>query len=173
LRYEVTRGPQTFKVDVHEIGPGVFSVEVDGEQPVRVDAYRSAGTLYSVLVEGRQYEGSVDPREDGSQDVHVGCSAFDFTVIDERRKFLITGGVHVESGKQMLRAKMPGKIVKVLVEVGQPVQIDQGLMVIEAMKMENELRSTIDGIVTGIGVREGETVETNALLAVVEPPAGD
>ena len=105
-----------------------------------------------------------------SVDVHVGSSAFDFHVIDERRKVLIGGTGSVLYGRQEIKAQMPGKIVKVLVQPGEIVEEDQGLLVIEAMKMENELRSPIAGEVVQIVVAEGDTVETDALLIVVEPP---
>jgi biotin carboxyl carrier protein len=68
---------------------------------------------------------------------------------------------------------MPGKVVKILVEVGQQVEMDEGLVVIEAMKMENELRSPIQGVVTKITVQEGGAVETGTLLVIIEPPEGE
>jgi biotin carboxyl carrier protein len=63
---------------------------------------------------------------------------------------------------------MPGKLVRVLVEAGQDVEVGQGLVVVEAMKMENELRATRAGRVKELLVREGQAVETGALLVVVE-----
>jgi biotin carboxyl carrier protein len=62
---------------------------------------------------------------------------------------------------------MPGRVVRVLVEAGKDVEAGQGLVVVEAMKMENELRALRAGRVTEIAVREGQTVETGALLVVV------
>ncbi|MFQ5513893.1 MAG: acetyl-CoA carboxylase biotin carboxyl carrier protein subunit [Myxococcota bacterium] len=170
MRYEVTHGRDTFSVEVHEAGGFAFDVRVDDERPVRVDACKTARTVYSILIGGRQYEGSVDEREDGTLDVHVGTSAFDFTVVDERRKALQASAAEVVSGKQELRAQMPGKIVKILIGMGESVEVDQGLLIIEAMKMENELRSPIRGVVTEIAVSEGDAVEGGALLVVIEPP---
>jgi biotin carboxyl carrier protein len=63
---------------------------------------------------------------------------------------------------------MPGKIVRLLVEAGQQVQAEQGLVVVEAMKMENELRAPRAGCVREVGVREGQAVEMGAVLVVVE-----
>ncbi len=170
MKYEVTHGKEVFKVEVKDIGGSLFEVSVDDSEPVRLDAYKTANTTYSVLVEDRQYEGSVHEREDGSLDVHVGTSAFDFQVVDERRKMLLGGSAANVTGKQELRAQMPGKIIKILVEVGQQVEEGQGLVVIEAMKMENEIKSPIDGEVKQIDVEEGGLVETGSLLAVVDPP---
>jgi biotin carboxyl carrier protein len=171
VNYEVEIGGQTHRVQVKEAGGSLYEVSVDGGEPVRVDVAKTPRTPYSLLIGPRQYEASVDEREDGSFDVHVGIIAFDVRVIDERRKLLASAASRPPGGRQELRAQMPGKIVKVLVGVGESVRIDQGLVIIEAMKMENELRSDVDGVISEVAVRDGETVENGALLVVVEPPA--
>jgi biotin carboxyl carrier protein len=174
VRYEVTHGRETFNVELREVSPNVYEIRVgdDGEL-IRVDACKTARTVYSLLVGSKQFEGSVDVRDDSMLNVHVGTSAFEFTVMDERRKLLVGGVDTVAGGRQEVRAQMPGKIVKILVQVGQEVETDQGLVVVEAMKMENELRSSIDGVVAEIAVEEGAAVETGTLLIVVEPLAED
>jgi biotin carboxyl carrier protein len=173
VRYEVSHGAETRQVEVREVSPGNFDVSIDGAPPVRVDAFKTPRTVYSVLIEHRQYEGSVDELEDGTFDVHLGSSAFEFVVVDERKKLLVgSAGLHA-AGKQEIRAQMPGKIVKVLVAVGQSVDAGQALLVIEAMKMENEIRSPIDGVVTAVAVTEGGSVETGGALVTVEPPEGE
>jgi biotin carboxyl carrier protein len=115
----------------------------------------------------------VDIRDDGTLDVHIGTSAFDFHAVDERRELLVGSAAGVAVGRQEIRAQMPGKIVKVLVSVGEQVAAEESLVIIEAMKMENELRSPIDGVVAAVEVSEGDAVETGALLVVVEPEDGD
>ena len=169
MRYQIRHGRDTFHVEVHEVGAHLYDVTIDEGATVRVDAYKTPRTVYSVLVGERQLEGSVDARDDGTLDVHVGTSAFDFTAVDERRELLVGSAAGTAAGRQEIRAQMPGKIVKVLVSEGQEVALDDGLVVIEAMKMENETKSPIDGIVTTVDVREGDAVDTDALLIVVEP----
>ena len=71
-------------------------------------------------------------------------------------------------GPQRILAPMPGKVVRVLVGVGDAVVARQGLIVVEAMKMENELRASKDGRVMSIAVAEGQSVDAGAVLAVVE-----
>jgi biotin carboxyl carrier protein len=171
MKYEVTLAKVAHQVEVKEIGGSIYEVRVDGGEPVRVDAMKSPNTTYSILVGARQFEGSVDERASGTFDIHVGASAFDVSVIDERRKLLLGAAATKLSGKQELTAQMPGKIVKILVGPGDAVEEDAPMLVIEAMKMENELRSPIAGTVTRVEVSEGDTVDTGALLAVVEPPA--
>jgi biotin carboxyl carrier protein len=169
MRYQIRHGSESYHVEVQEIGPHLFDVTVDEGETVRVDAFKTPRTVYSVLLGSRQFEGSVDSREDGTLDVHVGTSAFDFTAVDERRELLVGSAAGMAAGRQEICAQMPGRIVKVLVSVGQQVATDAGLVIIEAMKMENELKSPIDGVVTEIEVAEGSSVETGALLVVVEP----
>ncbi len=173
MRYQIRHGGDAYHVEIQEIGPHLYDVTVDDGETVRVDAYKTPRTVYSVLLGSRQLEGSVDIRDDGTLDVHIGTSAFDFHAVDERRELLVGSAVGVAVGRQEIRAQMPGKIVKVLVSVGQNVAAEQSLVIIEAMKMENELRSPIDGVVAAVEVSEGAAVETNALLVVVEPEGGD
>ncbi len=173
MRYQIRHGTASYHVEVHEIGPHLYDVKIDEGETVRVDAYKTPRTVYSVLLGSRQLEGSVDVRDDGTLDVHIGTSAFDFSAVDERRQLLVGSASTMAVGRQEIRAQMPGKIVKVLVSVGQNVAAEQSLVIIEAMKMENELRSPIDGVVAAVEVSEGAAVETNALLVVVEPEGGD
>ncbi len=169
MRYEVVQGAETFSVDIHEVGPHTYEVTIGDGETVRIDAFKNPRTIYSILIGQRQYEGSVDELEGGTLDVHVGTSAFEFTAVDERRKLLAGGGSMTLSGRQEIRAQLPGKIVRVLVRQGDQVEIDQGLLIIEAMKMENEIRSPIDGVVTELAVGEADAVDTDALMIVVEP----
>ena len=173
MHYEVTIGEDAHSVEVKDVGGDLFDVSVDGGDPVRLDVMKTPRTVYSILIGSRQYEGSVDELEDGSFDIHVGASAFGCTVIDERRKVLVAGAAATLTGRQELKANIPGKGVQILVKVGDFVLEDQGLVVIEAMKMENELKSPVAGVVTEINTSEGGTVDADALLLVVEPPDDD
>ena len=173
MRYEVVQGAETFSVEVHEVGPHTYDVTIGEGETVRIDAFKNPRTVYSILIGQRQYEGSVDELEGGTLDVHVGTSAFEFTAIDERRKLLAGAGAMALSGRQEIRAQMPGKIVSVLVAQGDEVETDQGLLIIEAMKMENEIRSPIDGVVSELLVSDADPVDTDALMLVVEPPEAE
>ena len=89
MRYEVSHGKQTYSVDVQEVGNQTYDVTIDDGETVRVDAFKHPRTVYSILIDGRQYEGSVDEADDGLLDVHVGTSAFSFRAIDARKKILV------------------------------------------------------------------------------------
>jgi biotin carboxyl carrier protein len=171
MRYELTEGGETFQVEVHEAGPNLYDVSVDGAPPVRVDAQSSRGSMYSVLIGHRQYEGSIEHGKDGTLDVHVGTSLFEFKAVDARRALLRGRPASAASGRQVILAQMPGRVVKIYVKPGDEVKPDQPVLVIEAMKMENELRSAASGIVREVSVTQGSAVEMNAQLVVIEPPA--
>jgi biotin carboxyl carrier protein len=166
--YEIVEGKTTTRVGLREIGEGVYELTVD-EKTTQLDAAKSGRTIYSVIENGHQWEAMVDERGTTGFDVLIAGRLFHLEALDERRKLLSQASKVVAEGKQIITAQMPGKIVKVTAAVGDTVTEGQGLVVIEAMKMENEIPSPIDGRVTEVAVREGETVETGATLLVVEP----
>jgi acetyl/propionyl-CoA carboxylase alpha subunit len=137
---------------------------------VRVDAAKSGRTIYSIIEDGRQHEAMVDERGGSGFDVLVGGHLFHLDARDERSRLLASSAATVASGPQTVSAQMPGKIVKVEVAVGETVREGQGIVIIEAMKMENEITAPVAGLVTEIAVAEGDTVESGTRLFVIEPP---
>ena len=97
---------------------------------------------------------------------------FHLESVDERTLLLAGGAAPLATGPQVVEAEMAGKVVKVGVAVGANVREGQGVVVVEAMKMENEIPSPIDGVIREVGVSEGETVESGAMLFVVDPEDG-
>ncbi len=170
MNYEVSekkRGSQ--RVSLRETGEGLYEVTLEGKT-VHVDAVRSGPNIYSIIEDGQQFEVMVDEKGAHGFDVLVAGRLFHLEVLDERAKLLASSTAAAVSGPQTVVAEMPGKVVKVNVVVGAVVSAKQGLVIVEAMKMENEIRSPIDGIVKEIAVVEGQTVEVGATLFVVEPP---
>ena len=145
-----------------------FTVTLDGKAR-EVDVLEGDQGLLSLVIDGKAYACDFETRKSGQVRVHVGQSVFEVEVLDERRarRQLASGGVGA-GGPQIIAAPMPGKVVRVLVKVGQEVRAGEGLVVIEAMKMENELRSARAGTVKEIAVQEGVAVEGGAKLCVVE-----
>ncbi|MEN8181966.1 MAG: biotin/lipoyl-containing protein [Myxococcota bacterium] len=169
LIYEVSEGGETLRIELHEVGEGVYDLTVGGET-VRVDAAKSGRTIYSVIEDGRQFEAMVEERGAHGFDILVSGRIHHLEAVDERSRLLAEQARTVATGPQTVEAEMPGKIVKVHLSVGAPVRVGQGVVVVEAMKMENEIRSPIDGVVKEISVSEEQTVETGQVLFVVEPP---
>ena len=141
---------------------GAFLVSVDGRQR-EVDVKATGGVL-SLLVGTKSYEVSVD----GSA-VHVGGIPVDVVIVSPRpswgRAATADSGT---GGPRRVTAPMPGKIVKLLVKPGDRVEPRQGLVVVEAMKMENELRASAAGTVAEVRAIEGTTVEAGAILVILE-----
>ena len=172
MNYEVAeKKGASARVALRETGEGLYEITLDGKT-VHVDAVRSGPNIYSIIEDGQQFEAMVDERGAHGFDVMVGGRIFHLEVLDERSQLLAGSAAVVVSGPQTVLAEMPGKVVKVNVAVGAEVRERQGIVIVEAMKMENEIPSPIDGIVREIAVSEGQTVEAGATLFVVEPPPG-
>lgn len=173
MKYEVSeKGGETLSVEIRELDENSFEVTIDGET-VHVDAARSGRTIYSIIEDGRQFEVIIDESGARGFDVLVGGQLLHLQAFDERSRLLAASAKATASGPQRVDAEMPGKVVKISTPVGTPVQEGQGVVILEAMKMENEIKSPIDGVVSEVGVSEGQTVESGALLFVVTPPEPD
>ena len=122
--------------------------------------------VYSVLLEGRSYEAHCEAGPDGAW-ITIRGRRFHVAITDPRRWIPKRGEAHGQEHENIV-APMPGKIVRVLVEPGQAVEAGQGVIVIEAMKMQNEMKTRRGGRVAAVPVREGETVGAGAILATIE-----
>jgi len=154
-------------VDIEPAGDGRYAVTLNGKRH-EIDALTLDHGAVSMLIDDNSYSVEFDPLGDEVA-VMVKNHVAVVDVADERRLRLRAGatGFNVE-GKQTVLAPMPGKVVKILVKVGEEVREGQGLVVVEAMKMENELKSPKAGKVTELFAKEGATVEINAKLISVE-----
>jgi biotin carboxyl carrier protein len=139
-----------------------------GDSVFDVDAVHLQGHAVSLIAGTRSYRCDIEPGKDGRLSVLVGDAVYPLEILDERKLRLrrATGKFSLE-GPQRVDAPMPGKVVRVLVKAGDEVQEGQGLVVVEAMKMENELKSPKAGKVIELHAVEGATVESGAKLAVV------
>jgi biotin carboxyl carrier protein len=142
---------------------------VDGEA-VELDLRQSgAPELYSLLYNGRSFELLIEP-ERFKYGVTLRGERFEVQVEDERTRRLNMGRkmVSLPEGELAITAPIPGLVIKVLVEVGQTVKEEQPLVLLEAMKMENEIRAVREGVVKKIEIVAGQRVEQNAILLVLE-----
>lgn len=132
------------KASVIEVMPGVFSVLLH-HQSFTVDV-APHGDGWDVWVAGKRHQVSIADARDRS---------------GKSKKISDTGPIEV-------RAQMPGKVIKVLVQAGETVEAGQGVMVVEAMKMQNEMKSPKDGVISKIYAAEGVTVAAGETLLTVE-----
>lgn len=145
-------------------GAAQAAVAIDGRR-VEADVARISPGKYSILIGGRSLEVTAEQTSGGFL-VRANGHEFQVEVIDPRSWRRARGGGLELEGRQQLVAPMPGKIVRVLVAAGQQVETGQGLVVIEAMKMQNEVRSPKSGKVEKVA-QEGQTVNAGEVLAIV------
>jgi pyruvate carboxylase subunit B len=165
MRYFVTVGDRVVEVDLTGHDP-----VVDGT-PVRAHMAVLPGTpVRSLEVDGRSHTLSARPGDrKGRWQIALGRERFTVDAVDERTRAIreMTGGDDAEAEK-VVAAPMPGLVLKVEVEVGQAVKAGQGVVIVEAMKMENELKAPTDGVVARVLVQERQTVDKGATLIVLE-----
>lgn len=135
-----------------------------------LDARELGAGAHLLLHDGRVYECRVERAagDAGATEVHVRGRAYGVTLIDPKRLGSARSAAGHDAGRAVVLAAMPGKIVRVLVEQGQPVEAGDALLVVEAMKMQNELKAPKAGTVVELRVAAGATVNAGDTLAVVE-----
>ncbi len=139
---------------------------VDGRE-INADAVLTRPDVLSLLIDGRSYE---IKREQTASDLHlwVGSTRFNVEVRDPRSLRSRRDGARNEHGPKKLLAPMPGRIVRILVEEKSEVEAGQGVVVVEAMKMQNEIKSPKKGVVQKILAAPGAAVNAGDVLAIVE-----
>jgi len=163
--YEVSIDGKNHKLELNQM-ENRWECKLDGEK-FEVDAVIARPNVLSLIVDGQAFEVK---RERTASDLHLWVKSARFAVDVRdprslRSRRAAGGGVE---GPQKLHAPMPGKIVRVLAPAGTAVTAGQGVLVIEAMKMQNELKSPKAGTVKQIVVSEGSSVGAGEVLAIVE-----
>jgi biotin carboxyl carrier protein len=155
-----------------------IEVEVDGEQVTVAGRTFSAslgavpGTpIRQLLLNGRSEALALDADGRGRWALTRRGERFEVEVLDERARHIrsLTGASERARGPAVLKAPMPGLVVRIQVEPGQPVAAGAGVVVLEAMKMENELRAATAGVVRMVRVGPGEAVEKGQVLVEFDP----
>ena len=175
MQYDVEVNGRIRKVAVRR-QDRVLVVDLDGRSWI-VDAVPVGRNGLSLLVSGfgRTVSHDVTLAGDavtGQTNVYLGPFVVPVALNGRKRSGRKEDGAHSGSGPQRLLSPMPGKLVRVLVKKGDAVRARQAIAVIEAMKMENELRAGRDGVVVELPVSGGQSVEAGTLIAVVGNAAG-
>ncbi|MEM8860700.1 MAG: biotin/lipoyl-containing protein [Chloroflexota bacterium] len=165
MKYITTVNGNEYEIEWNEDG----NVVVNGESyDVSINSLGS-GDLVSMIFNNHSFEAVVDSPERDRWEVLMNGENYEIDVKDERayRLARARGELEGDTGTVATKSPMPGVIVKVLVEVGQVISKGETLVILESMKMENELKATRDGIVLEVKVDSGATVEKDAVLVVV------
>jgi len=164
-KYITTIQGKEYTVEILESG----KVSLNG-QVYDVDFESISGQpVYSLLLDGGSFQADVYPGDEDALQVLMRGVLYEATVEDEREKRLskAAGGV-TQTGEFVLRAPMPGLVVKVAVAEGEAVKTAQVLVILESMKMQNELKSPREGKVSRVQVKAGDSVEQRQILLSVE-----
>lgn len=161
MKYIATIAGRSFEIDINEAG----EILADGER-LEVDFQSVADEpIYSMLLNGESFEANVSSGE-SAVEVLLRGQLFLVDIEDERqRRLRETTGVGVaEEGEYNMAAPMPGLVVAVPVEDGQEVNKGDNLIILESMKMQNELKAPRDGTVSRVRVGPGDSVDQNQVL---------
>jgi biotin carboxyl carrier protein len=165
MRFEAELDGTAVPLEITEIA-GTYQIRV-GDRTWAVDARPTGPGIWSLLIGGWSTVAQVD-ETDGRYRVEVDGEPFETTVEEETRYVLRTQGRVGHGSGQVVRAPMPGRVVVVEVEVGQVVKPGDGLVVLEAMKMENEFKAATSGTVKDIRVQPGQAVNPGDVMVVIE-----
>jgi biotin carboxyl carrier protein len=166
MTYEVVINGNTHRVELTK-GEKTWVCKVD-DSMMEVDAAFTARDVISILLGGKAYEVKRERSLSGETHMIVGSARYSSEVQDPRSLKTRRAKAGTEEGPQKLIAPMPGKIVRILVAEKGKVEAGQGVIVVEAMKMQNELKSPKKGIVAKLPVAEGATVNAGDTLAIIE-----
>jgi biotin carboxyl carrier protein len=170
MKFEIELyGAEGAKKHIVELEPAAagYRVLLDG-QAVNADAALVAPGCVSVLIDGQAFEVHVTPSFDGT--VKLQSGPHEFTAeIDNPRTWKGRRHAAVDAeGRQHIVAPMPGKVIRLLANTGDEVEAGQGIVVVEAMKMQNEIRSPKKGKVERLHVKEGQNVNAGEVLAWID-----
>lgn len=159
---------RTFEIDVKTVGERTF-VRIE-DRDYEVEVRQPEPNTYVILHGNKIYESRVhvSGHSRDSFEVNLRRHSYAVTLSDPKRLRGSTDSIKHHHGAAEIVAPMPGKIVKVSVEVGMQVEKGQGIIVVEAMKMQNEMKAPRTGHVTSISVSPSDTVNAGDVLAVIE-----
>ena len=168
MHYVAVVDGEEHEVEIVEIAPGHFQLFM-GDRKLEVDAHPVAPETLSCIIDGEVFDVSLHENPKGGEDVRIRDHELRLEVLDLRRMRLrqAQDSSGALDGPAEIASPMPGKVVAVLVKNGDKVSEGQGLLVVEAMKMENELKAPKDGEVQSLQVQEGAAIDGGTVLCVV------
>ncbi|MCA0455911.1 MAG: biotin/lipoyl-binding protein [Chloroflexi bacterium] len=163
MKYVTTVNNKQFEIEILADG----SITVDGQKR-EVDFHALGPSMYSILAENVSHELTIEQRDDEIEVLMRG-RLYSTRVLDERALLMAqrSGGLGGDSGEVNIKSPMPGLIVAVKVEAGQAVKAGDTVVILESMKMQNELKASRDGVVGSVNVQAGQTVEQHKVLVSI------
>ncbi len=168
--YYATSGDRELKLEVIDNENEEINIKLPDGRTLTANFEPNLGNnIYSLLLDGKSYEIYITPGENGEIQVYLSGQLFSVSLETERahRYASLSGSKH-GTGEVSIKAPMPGLVTIVSVTPGDAVEAGQRVLVLEAMKMENEIRAPRAGKVKSVNVQKGQTVEQNKVLIVLE-----
>jgi acetyl/propionyl-CoA carboxylase alpha subunit len=168
MKYTAILDGQERELEITPLKSNVFKIVIDG-QIHEIEACHCGKDLISLLIDNLSYDISY------SFDGDLICldfrnQYFNIEVLDERKMRMRRVRSSLDhSGPEIIKTSMPGRVVKVLKQAGERVEAGAGIIIIEAMKMENEIQCRHSGVVKKVNVEPGQTVESEVVLIEIEP----
>lgn len=157
------------QVDILKKDGNNLEVSIDGKT-LDFDVIKVENGIYSILHNGRSYDMEIVSGSDKrNYTVAHRCASFNVEIIDPESKYMknrMTG--QMEEDQNSISSPMPGKVVKILVDIGDQIEPGQTLIIISAMKMESEYKAKRSGMIKEILTNEGDTIEGNQPLILIE-----
>ena len=165
MTYDVLIGDKSYRLELRATDNG-WECKLDGQE-VHLNAVMTRSEVLSILIDGTSYEVK---REHTAIDTHYWVKNHRYAVDlhDPRSLRSRQSAAGIGEGPQQLVAPMPGKVIRILAQAKSEIEAGQGVVVIEAMKMQNELKSPKKGVVRQVLAKEGATVNAGDVLAIVE-----
>jgi biotin carboxyl carrier protein len=169
MELELNIDTRTAIVDLIKRDGNQLSVSVDGEV-YNLDMVRVAEGIYSIIYKGKSYNVEmIQGNTDKHYVVNTFYNSYEVEVVDAETKYIRTRKKGDEQdGENSISTPMPGKVVKILVNVGDEVEVGQTVIIVSAMKMESEFKVRKPGVVKAIHVKEGDLVEGHKVMVLIE-----
>ena len=173
MKRTLTIGEETHELEIHRRSGRVFMVWDGEEHPL--DIVKVEPTSYSIIMDGHSVGVNIDRVKNPDPDQHgfrasVYDGAYEFTLQDPHKVLLAAAmSRQRQKGGGLIKALMPGKVLRFFVHEGDVVEEGQPILLLEAMKMQNEYLSPVSGKVTRIHVEEGTNLELNTLMVTLAP----
>jgi len=169
MELELNINGRTAAVDLLKRDGNLLSVAVDDEV-YDLDIVMVADGIYSIIYKGKSYNVEmIQGASDKHYVVNTFYNSYDVEVVDAETKYIRSrskGDLH--EGENSISTPMPGKVVKILVKVGDEVEAWQTVIIVSAMKMESEFKARKPGVIKAINVNEGDLVEGHKIMVVIE-----
>jgi biotin carboxyl carrier protein len=166
---EILLNDKILDVDIINVEGDNLKVTIDGKT-LDFNIIKVENGIYSILYDGKSYDMEIVPGSDKrNYTVSHRCNSFDVEIVDPEAKYMKNRQKgQVDDDQNSVSSPMPGKVVKIPVKVGDKVDTGETLIIISAMKMESEYKAKRSGVIKEILTKEGETIEGNQTLILLE-----